>query len=280
MPTAILTIQPPIGGISRRSTYQTQPPFSSYDSENYWPLDVKTGRVTTAIRPPLKLFGTRTTEVTMLSTVNGAHATLPAKSFATAYAGALFYWNGTTMVAATGSKATSIDTGQYVSAAPIENQLVIIKSGASSVPFVFDYAGSQDVENIVVSPGKGTVPTGATIAVQYQGALWLAEDNILHASRVGDITDWDNTVSLGDEFGAFFTDGDFKGVIAGPITAVMPQVSDVMMVSTVSGTLAMRGHPRQGGKFEAVGESYALGQGAWCTTWTATKSHTSIPTQL
>lgn len=264
MATAVLTIQPPVGGISRQSTYQTQPPFNSFDSENYWPIDVKTGRLTTAIRPALKLFGSRIEEVAMVSPVSGTHATLPAKSFAASFNGTLFYWDGTTMVQASGSKATSIDTGGYVSAAAIENQLVIVASGAND-PLVFDYAGSQDVE-VIVESTSGTMPQGASIAVNWKGALWLAKDNILYASRVGDITDWDFTVLLDDEFGAFFTDGDFKGTIAGPITAVMPQVSDVMMVSTVSGTLAMRGHPRQGGTFEAVGTSYALGQGAWCLT--------------
>ncbi len=265
MATVTLTVQPPVGGISRRSTYQTQPPFTSYDSENYWPIDVKTGRITTATRPPLKLFGSREEEVNMVSPVSGTHATLPAKSFAASFAGTLFYWNGTTMVQATGSKATSLDTGGFLSAAAVENQLVITKSGAND-PFVFDYAGSQDVEAIAESSPGGTMPQGATTAVNWKGALWLAKDNILFASRVGDITDWDFTVGLDDEFGAFFTDGDFKGTIAGPITAVMPQVSDVMMVSTVSGVLAMRGHPRQGGVFEAVGTSFALGQGAWCLT--------------
>ena len=266
MATAILTIQPPVGGISRQSTYQTQPPFNSFDSENYWPVDVKTGRLTTAIRPALKLFGSRIEEVAMVSPVSGTSATLPAKSFAASFNGTLFYWDGTTMVQAAGAEATNFDTGGYVSAAAVENQLVIVRSGAND-PVVFDYsATTPDVEFIVESTAGNLLPQGASIAVNWKGALWLAKDNILHASRVGDITDWDHTVLLDDEFGAFFTDGDFKGTIAGPITAVMPQVSDVMMVSTVSGTLAMRGHPRQGGTFEAVGSSYALGQGAWCLT--------------
>lgn len=261
MAERILTVQAPYAGINRRMAYQTQPPFSSYDSLNYWPIDVKTGRLTTAVRPPLKLFGGTQAEVCLIEQVNGIAAGLPSKSFCASYNGNLYYWNGSTMVASGGAQAGSIDTGQYVSAASVVNQLVIAKSGAK--PIVFDYP-TQSAATLVES--AGTCPTGATIAVQWQGALWLALNSTLYASRVGDITDHDTSVALTDYFGAFFTDGDYKGILAGPITSCMPQTANVMMVSTVSGTLAMRGHPRQGGVFEPVGSSYALGQGAWCLT--------------
>ena len=136
MPNRILTVQAPFGGISRRSSYQTQPPFSSYDSLNYWPVDVKTGRITTAVRPPLNLFGSLETQVNMLSIVNGIRASWPAKSFAAAYNGKLYAWNGTTLVAATGAQAESIDTGQYVSAAPVDTELAFATSAAA--PMFFD----------------------------------------------------------------------------------------------------------------------------------------------
>jgi len=259
MANKLLTVQAPKGGISRRASYQTQEPFMCYDSLNYWPIDVKTGRITSAIRPPLKLFGSLETEVNMLSLVNGIRASHPAKSFAAAYEGTIYYWNGSTMVSATGAQAAAVDTGNYVSAAPVIDKLVICDS--TLAPIAFDYTDGT-AATIVAS--AGSVPTGSTIAVNWQGALWLANDSILYASRPGDITDWDFSVPLDDLFGAFYTDGSYKGVIAGPITAVMPQTADVMLVSTVSGTLAMRGHPRQGGVFEPVSSSYVMGQGAWC----------------
>lgn len=258
MANKILTVQAPMGGISRRSAYQTQPPFTSYDSLNFWPLDVKTGRVTSATRPPLKLFGSLETQVNMLAKTGGIRASHPAKSFAAAYVGTIYYWNGTTMVAASGAQAAAVDTGNYVSATTVVDQLVICD--ATVAPIAFDYTTGA-AATIVAS--VGTVPVAATIATTWQGALWLVVDNILYASRVGDITDWDTSVALDDLFGSFYTDGEYKGIIAGPITAVMPQTSDVQLVSTISGTLAMRGHPRQGGVFEPIGSQYILGQGAW-----------------
>lgn len=261
MPTknVVLTVQSPVGGINRRAAYQTQAPFTAYDAQNFWPIDTRTGRVTTATRPALNLFGTLQTEVNMLSKVSGIRAGHPSKSFAAAYEGQIYYWNGSTLVTATGAQAASVNQGSYVSATPIIDELIICDD--TLAPIAFDYSTGA-AATLVAS--AGTVPVGASIAVTWQGALWLVVDDVLHASRVGDTTDWDTSASLDDLFGSFFTAGDYKGVIAGPITAVMPQTSDVMMVSTVSGTLAMRGHPRQGGVFEPVGSTYVLGQGAWC----------------
>ena len=81
MGNSVLTVQAPYGGINRRMAYQTQPPFSSYDSLNYWPIDVKTGRITTAVRPGLELFGSLEIETCLLEQVNGIAAGLPVKSF-------------------------------------------------------------------------------------------------------------------------------------------------------------------------------------------------------
>ena len=258
MANTILTVQSPVAGINRRTAYQTQAPFSSYDSNNFWPIDVKTGRISSATRPPLKLFGSLITEANMVSTVAGIRASHPAKSFCVAHAGSLYYWNGSAMTLATGAQAASINTGKYVSATPIVSNLVICDD--TNAPIAFNYTTGA-AATIVAS--AGTVPVATTIAVTWQGALWLVKDSIIYSSRVGDITDWDTTVALDDLFAAFFTDGTYAGVIAGPITAVMPQTADVMLVSTVGGTLAMRGHPRQGGVFEPVSSQFVLGQGAW-----------------
>lgn len=255
----VLTVQSPTGGINRRASYQTQAPFTAYDAQNFWPVDAKTGRITSATRPALTLFGTVQTECNMLSNVAGIRAAHPAKSFVAALAGQIYYWNGSTMVTATGAQAASVNTGKFVSAAPIVDELVICDD--TLAPILFDY---KDGTAATLVATAGTVPVAATMAANWQGAAWLAVDQILYASRVGDVHDWDNSVALSDLFGAFFTDGDYKGVIAGPITALMPQNSDVMLVGTVSGTMAMRGHPRQGGVFEPVGNQYPLGQGAWC----------------
>lgn len=254
----VMTIQAPYGGINRRTAFQQVPPFTCYDAVNFLSFDANSGRITTATRPPLVPFGNAVTEVNMASQASGVRAGYPDKSFVVAQAGQIKIWDGSAFQNATGAQAAAVDTGSYVSATPFIDKVIICDS--TLAPIVLDYTTGIAI-TIVAS--AGAVPTAATIATQWQGALWLAEGNVVYGSRVGDYTDYDYGVSLDDRFGAFFTDGDYKGNIAGPITALMPQTSDTMLVSTVSGTLAMRGHPRQGGVFEAVGSPYVLGQGAW-----------------
>lgn len=132
-------------------------------------------------------------------------------------------------------------------------------------PLVFNY-GTGAVQTLVET--AGTVPTDLRMFVVWQGALWgagrLAAPHILYASRVGDAYDWDFAAAITDTAGAFFTAGENEGRLRGPITALMPQTSDTMIVSTTEGLVAMRAHPRDGGVFEDIGATYVLGQGAWC----------------
>lgn len=263
MPSKIqLTLQPPLAGMVRSTAYQTQPPFSSYDSLNFWVVDAKTGRLVIATRPSLSTLTAPAGAVSLLSNVSGVRSNHPFRSFVTAIAGTLYYWDGTQLVAASGAQAAAIDTGRNVSAAALIDKVYITEAGGK--PIVFDYTDGTAVTMVETA---GTVPTNTRIAATWNGHLVLAgrqeQPHILYMSRGGVPLDWDFSVGPEDRFGAFFSDTDFEGVLSGPITALMPQNSDVLLVATVSGTMAMRGHPRQGGGFEPIGSAYPLGQGAW-----------------
>ncbi len=264
MPNRIqLTLQPPLAGMVRSTAYQTQPPFSSFDSLNFWVVDAKTGRLVVATRPSLSTLTAPAGAVSLLSTVSGVSSGNPFLSFVAAFDGTLYYWDGTQLTVATGTKATSIDTGRNVSAAALIDKVYITEAGGK--PIVFDYTDPTNTEEMADTPGS--VPTNTRIAVAWSGELVLAGKQesppILYMSRVGVPTDWDFSVGPEDRFGAFFSDTVDDGKLSGPITALMPQNGQVLLVGTLSGTLALRGHPRQGGGFEPVGDAYPLGQGAW-----------------
>lgn len=261
---AQIIVRPQLTGILTKEAFQRAPQASALDSYNFWPIDPKTGRLVPGTRPKFSQLDSVAGTVTMLEGVNGKSGSNPFNSFAAGIGGTLYYWNGSSFTAATGAQASSIDTTRMVSAAPFVNQLVITR--ASNKPIIFDYP--TGVATTVVE-SVGTAPSDARIVVNWQGTVWLTarqdDPHVLYAPRVGDLTDWDYSVDPTDQFGAFFTDSETEGKLSGPVTALMPQNSDTMIVSTFEGLLAMRGHPRQGGVFETINKGrYVLGQGAWC----------------
>ena len=261
---AQIVVRPQLTGILTKEAFQRAPQASALDSFNFWPIDPKTGRLVPGTRPKFSQLDSPTGVVTMLQGVSGKSGSNPFNSFAAAFGGTLYYWNGSSFTVATGAQAASIDTTRNVSACPFVNQLVITK--ASGKPIIFDYP--TGVAATVVE-SAGTAPTDARIVVPWQGTVWLSatgsDPHVLYAPRVGDLTDWDYSVDPADQFGAFFTDSETEGKLSGPVTALMPQNSDTMIVSTFEGLLAMRGHPRQGGVIETTTKGrYVLGQGAWC----------------
>ena len=265
-----VSIQPPLGGISRRTAYQSQPPFSSYDSVNFWPIDAKSGRMITATRPRLQLQTTPSEtppRVNMICPVNGFFSGQPVQSLVINVKDSLYWWNGSAWTAATGSKAGSVDQTRAIYAATFLSKTYIPVNTNKMIVFDYDTGAA---ETIVES--AGTSPSDCRMCVVWQGGLWAAGSltagpHILFASRTGDATDWDYTAAIDDYGGAFFTGGEDEGQLTGPITALIPQTAETMIVSTVDGLMAMRGHPRRGGVFEPLSKQQTvLGQGAWCKT--------------
>lgn len=261
-----LTIKPPLGGMNRRVGFQQQEPFSSFFSENFWPFDVDTGRAVIATRPSREDFPSPNTTVEGLFELNGNLPGKPVQSMVAAAGGTIFWFDGDIWRAATGGSASSADTGRAVFGRSFLQQTFITDEG--NVPIVFDY----DLETATpMTPHAGSVPIDCRIAEVWQGSLWLAGDSdqpeILFGSRTGDPYDWDFGVTSSDLGGAFFTAGENRGILRGPINAIVGQTGDTMLVSTLDGLAAMRGHPRRGGIFEQVSNSlFMMGQGAWART--------------
>lgn len=265
-----VAIQPPLGGISRRTAYQTQPPFSSYDSVNFWPIDAKSGRTITATRPRLQLQTTPSEtppRVNMLTPINGYFAGQPLQSLVINCNDSLYWYTGTTYQAATGTKAGAVDQDRAIYAATFIAKTYIPVETTAMIVFDYDTGAAE-----LIVASAGTAPVDTRMCVVWQGGLWAAGSlllgpHILFASRTGNATDWDYTVARDDIGGAFFTGGEDEGQLTGAITALIPQTAETMIVSTIDGLMGLRGHPRRGGVFEPLSkEQTVLGQGAWCKT--------------
>lgn len=265
-----VSVQPPIGGISRRTAFQTQPPFSSYDSVNFWPIDAKSGRLITGTRPRLQLQTTPSEtppRVNMITPINGYFTGQPFQSLVINCKDNLYWWTGSAWSAATGTKAGAVDQDRPIYAATFLSKTYIPVETNGMIVFDYDTGAA---EQLVAS--VGTAPVDCRMAVVWQGSLVAAGSlslgpHILFVSRTGDATDWDYTVSNDDIGGAFFTGGEDEGKLTGPITALIPQNAETLIVSTMDGLMALRGHPRRGGEYEPLSrQQTVLGQGAWCKT--------------
>ena len=256
----------PLGGISRILGYQSTEPFTVYDSVNLIPVDVETGRAVLSTRPPIISQTAPGGTITMAERINGSALGKPLQSMICAAAGQVYYWDGSVWVVATGSQAAAISTTTAVHAKTFLQDTYI--GNLNAEPFVFNYSNG-DVELLTAS--AGTVPQGCRAFSVFQGCLVMSGDpsnpHVLYMSRTGDASDWDFSVGVSDEGGAFFTAGENEGLLNGPITGHFPHSDDRLIISTLEGFSIMRGHPRRGGILGPGPRGvYMLGQGAYATT--------------
>lgn len=265
MSDSVIDIAAPLGGVTRRFGFQKQAPFTSYDSINFWPIDYETGRSVTATRPAMIAATNPGSSGTTacLARVNGVAALKPQQSAIASRGTQLYWWNGTTWTAATGAQANSISTSRQVMAHAFLEQAII--ANGSSKPLVFDYPLGTCVTMVETA---GTCPSGLSMFAVWQGAVVAAGDptspHVLYIARTGNMHDWNFAAPIEDTGGAFYTGGENAGLLRGPITAIMPLNTDIMVVSTVEGLVAFSGHPRRGGSVTDISGMRVLGPSAWC----------------
>lgn len=259
----ILTIQPPLAGISQRTGFQNPPDFSAYDSTNFWPIDVDTGRLITSVRPAQAEVSSPGSTCNLLSPINGFATGKPTQSIVSAAAGTLFYRGEFAWFSASGAQAAAVDTGRAVYAQPfLQHSYIFVEDNP---PIDFDYVTGLAKYGVATA---GAFPEDCRFGMAWQGALWMAGSaeypHILFGSRTGDAYDYEYIVDPQDEGGAWTSAGENEGLLNGPLTALIPHTTDSAIISTVEGLVALRGHPRRGGEQELVSSEYVLGQGAWC----------------
>lgn len=261
-----ITIDAPLAGTIRKTSFQSTPPFSCYDSINMWNVDAKDGRSVSAPRPALEALPIPTgkSKCNMLCRVNGVETSKPVQGFVSAFDSDVYYWNSSdNWTAATGAQASAIETGRAVHSTPFLQNAIIFSGSAS--PLVFEYGAATVTE---LTESAGTAPQNAKFGHVFQGALFVAgeagNEHILYQSRVDDFTDWDYGVASTDVGGAWFSGVEDSGLLNGPVTAIFGASNDRVFLSTLEGIYSMDALPRQGGVFNRVSKQYVMGQGAWC----------------
>lgn len=255
-------VKAPLGGVRREAGFQSQAPFTTLESINFWPRDVVTGRAMSATRPPLVPVASPGSPVNFLQLVSrGTVGAIQLTIIAAEAAGVVKYWNGSSWVAA--SPTVAVTTGRPVYGASYLQDAIILND---TTPLRFDASIDSVVTYVATAE---TVPPDARVAATWQGCMWLAGQvatpHIFYGSRTGDIFDWDD--SLLDTGASFAATGENEGLIGQAVTALAPQHSDIMIIGCETSLWALRGHPRRGGVLDALSSTVGiLGQGAWTTT--------------
>lgn len=262
-----LTVRPPLGGVVRKLGFQDQGPFTTTLSKNFWSIDVASGRLVSATRPPLDIVSSPGVGVNMLTRLNGDNITTPQQVLVSAQDGDV-YWAGSDLVWNLVTSSETVETIRPVFATPHLTRVIIATDGP---PLVLTLPIGAAVATLLpIEAGPATIPTNNPIVVSWLGAIWVIGDpatpHILRSSRVGaqlsDISDWDTSET--DLGASFATTGENEGLIASPGTALVPFYDDTMLVAGEDELWIVLGHPRQGGDIEKLPSRVGiLGQGAW-----------------
>lgn len=260
---AVVKVNPPLAGITRKLGYQAQAPFSSYSSLNFLPFDAVSGRSMAATRPARTALGEALDgkEVNMLCRVNGDKDTTPQESMVAAAEGVVYRWNGADWVAITGDNLPTVDEDRPVYAAPFLKKVFIFQE--DTAPLVFDYSARTLT---TASANSGTFPTNCRFGVTWKNCLWLGGDpanpHVFQCSANGDPFDWDFS-DLSDG-GAYISTTEDSGLIGQPLTAFIPLTADSMAICGAETIFILRRHPRRGGSLECASTNIGvLNHGAW-----------------
>lgn len=259
---ATFAIHPPTGGIQNVSGFQTQAPYSCVESTNFWPVDVRDGRMLTATRPPMaedEAFPEF--PVNMFMQLNVPQPT------AFAAANGILYKRSSAGVWSNAAASTvGVSTGRPVFASPFFRQILIANTG---IPLHYDNDTGLLVELVATS---GFVPEDCRLTMNFQGSAWLGGSptdevgpHVFAACAFDDIHDWD--FSGDTETSAYISTGEDRGLITQPLSAMIALTTDQAVLGCEEELWTMSGHPRRGGRFDRVSnQSGILGQNAWCNT--------------
>lgn len=259
--TRAIRVLPPLGGVVRQTSYQQQPPYTLYDSRDFWPYDAKTERQRFAIRPGFASYGSQN-DVNLIYWINVAPSETSQRVLITATGGNLFTWPA----ASATNVGSGIDTGRNVQAAVYLDTIYI----ANDTPKKLVYGGSV----ATWTASAGTVPTNARLICEWGNRIVMAgkttAPHIWYMSRVGDPDDWEYVIDdASSPVSATDLDG---GQISGPITALIPHNRSCIIFGTATNITILRENPVDGGHLETIDHVLGPINGtAWCKTaddWT------------
>jgi hypothetical protein len=238
-----MDLQFPLGGVHRASAYQKQPPYTTPDALNVWPMDGILERRRGGSRPGMAKVST-----TQLGSGDEVNLIAEHKDEIVAASNGSFYQD----IAGT----PSVLAGVTLASAPIAltaayhlGELIICgDSGHGSSPRPVTYDGASTIA--VLAATAGTMPTKVSNCCTYSDRIVFAEDadnpQEWYMSAQGGNTDFDYSVS-GPGAAVSGTSAPAAGQMAEPITALSPWGDKCLVFGCESSLWVMKGDPGYGG---------------------------------
>lgn len=271
----------PSGGVIRRMSFQSQPPFTTPGALNVRSDDALLQRERGGSRPGMSKLNTATaaatiTLITDLEYINATPALTMGRYLA---AGAFLYSidaNGTslTRVGNSGSHVSLVSTGNLM--ATDFNQCLFIVGETAGVLVMYNPTGSTIngvVANGMATPtttvtgGTDTLPTNCTIVSRFKDRLVLCGDtmnpNQWYMSAVGDPFNWDYSQPT---VGAAVSGGNADaGEVGESIRAFCPHSNLCAIFGADSSLWMLRGDPNAGGTISPLSTDIGiLDRFSWC----------------
>lgn len=267
-----LSLRFPVGGVVRRTAFEAQAPYTTPDALNVWPTQWDTGRERGGSRPGLTASGGSISG----TPYNWCNASWGVTGGGTRREIAVTHAGGTSVSNGAGSWST------YITTAPGS----VISSCAVYVGRLFQATAAGPLRSVDLATGPGagtavtavagTAPTNCGIVVTWGDRLVLGADynnpSNIYSCRIGlteggdqGYLDWD--YSAVDQSAPWASSGSEGGIIADPVTSLIPHNRDCLLIGCTDSLWVLRGNPTAGGQAYVL--SYEVGplmQSAWCKT--------------
>jgi len=267
MPSKVIDVPPPLGGVSTYRSFQDQEPQTTPDASNFWPYQTDTGRLRPATRPGFNSTGISGVTSGVLHSV--ACAWVDASTSYTGIAVALASGVGVLRANISSPAWDFVITGSSlgVAVAVYLNHAFLVRSSGSIKYVDLDAGSSSDLTTDSNAAGTGPPPEDCLLAATFGDRLYVggATDtpHVLNACAIGDLLDWDT--SKVHPAAAWSSGSAIGGVISHPLSALVPHSRDVLLTAGTDAIGVLIGNPSGGGQRDMMTSNVGIvGKNAWC----------------
>jgi hypothetical protein len=260
-----------MGGLYRRLSHQSHPPYTSPSCSNVRPDDTLASRERLGMRPGIsKHFATQLgsgNPVRLVTDVLYQTSGVPATKLVASSNGLLYYSDGGAMTVVGGGPPT-LASNRMLTAADHLGLLYIAGSSSANTELCV-YDPNANSLALVTDPSPGTVPVGCELVSMWRDRIVLAGDinnpHLWYMSKSGDPTNWDYSPGTTTSLDAVAATNSDAGEIGEPVRAIVPHSDECMLFGCSSSLWALRGDPQAGGRITRLSDEVGIiDRAAWC----------------